>query len=81
MTIALEDIFSEDGILSRAIPGFRLREQQLEMAQAVMLAIENASILIAEAEIPQRAPVLRHHARRLGAHLLRDRAEHPLALR
>lgn len=49
MTLALEEIFSEDGILSRAIPGFRSREQQLEMAQAVMRAIENASILIAEA--------------------------------
>jgi len=49
VTLALEDIFSEDGILSRAIPGFRLRKQQLEMAQAVMLAIENTSTLIAEA--------------------------------
>jgi ATP-dependent DNA helicase DinG len=49
VTLALEDIFSEDGILSRAIPGYRFREQQLEMAQAVMLAIENTSILIAEA--------------------------------
>jgi ATP-dependent DNA helicase DinG len=49
VTIALADIFGENGILSRAIPGYRLRTQQLEMAQAVMAAIENTSILIAEA--------------------------------
>ncbi|UCD70139.1 MAG: ATP-dependent DNA helicase [Betaproteobacteria bacterium] len=31
------------------MPGYRLREQQLEMAQAVTAAIEQASVLIAEA--------------------------------
>ena len=49
MTRDLHDIFGEDGLLSRAIPGYRLRTQQLEMAQAVAAAIENTSILIAEA--------------------------------
>ena len=49
VTLALDDIFGENGVLSRAIPGYRLREQQLEMAQAVTGAIENTSILIAEA--------------------------------
>ncbi len=46
---ALADIFSGEGVLSRSIPGYRFRTQQLEMAQAVMRAIEDASILIAEA--------------------------------
>ncbi len=49
MTLSLDDIFGENGVLSRAIPGYRLREQQLEMAQAVTGAIEDTSILIAEA--------------------------------
>ncbi|MGD2139084.1 MAG: ATP-dependent DNA helicase [Burkholderiales bacterium] len=45
----LAEIFSNDGLLSRAIPGYRLREQQLEMARAVTSAIENTSLLIVEA--------------------------------
>lgn len=49
MTSRLEEIFSEGGLLSDAIPGYRLRAQQLEMAQSVASAIENASVLIAEA--------------------------------
>lgn len=47
--MTLEEIFAEDGILARAVPGFRLRKQQLEMAKAVAEAIENTSVLIAEA--------------------------------
>jgi ATP-dependent DNA helicase DinG len=49
MTVTLNDVFSDGGLLSQAIPGYRLREQQLEMAQAVTAAIEQASVLIAEA--------------------------------
>lgn len=49
MTADLREIFGEDGLLSRAITGYRLRTQQLEMAQAVAAAIEDNSILIAEA--------------------------------
>lgn len=49
VTFALADIFGEDGVLSRTIPGYRMRAQQLEMAQSVAAAIENTSILIAEA--------------------------------
>jgi len=49
VTLSLDDIFGENGVLSRAVPGYRLREQQVEMAHAVMCAIENTSILIAEA--------------------------------
>jgi ATP-dependent DNA helicase DinG len=45
----LEQFFSDTGPLSRLIPGYRLRPQQLEMARAVEQAIENRSVLIAEA--------------------------------
>ena len=48
-TVQLEHFFSEGGPLGRVIPGYRLRPQQLEMAQAVRAAIEQASVLIAEA--------------------------------
>ena len=47
--MTLEEIFAEDGLLARAVPGYRLRDQQLEMAQNVESAIENTSVLIAEA--------------------------------
>ena len=49
MTKDLEQIFADGGLLSTAIPGYRLRAQQLEMAQAVSAAIEKRSVLIAEA--------------------------------
>jgi ATP-dependent DNA helicase DinG len=45
----LSQFFSDSGPLSRLIPGYRLRPQQLEMAQAVARAIEARSVLIAEA--------------------------------
>ncbi|KPK26055.1 MAG: helicase [Betaproteobacteria bacterium SG8_40] len=45
----LLEVFGDGGLLSRAIPGYRLRTQQLEMAQAVAAAIEETSVLIAEA--------------------------------
>ena len=32
----LESVFGADGALSRAIPGFRMRRQQIEMAQAIL---------------------------------------------
>ena len=47
--LQLEEFFSDTGPLASAIPGYRLRPQQVEMAQAVEQAIENRSILIAEA--------------------------------
>ena len=47
--MTLEEIFSDDGLLASAVPGYRMRAQQLEMAQAVESAIENTSVLIAEA--------------------------------
>jgi len=36
----IRDIFGEDGLLARALPGYEPRPQQLEMAQAVLEAIE-----------------------------------------
>ena len=45
----LQQFFADSGPLAGAIPGYRLRPQQLEMAQAVAQAIENNGLLIAEA--------------------------------
>ena len=45
----LAEIFREGGTLSRTLPGFRFREQQLEMAQAIARAIEARTPLVAEA--------------------------------
>ena len=42
-------IFGVGGVLSRSLPGFRFRPQQLAMAQAVAHAIESRSELVAEA--------------------------------
>jgi ATP-dependent DNA helicase DinG len=42
-------VFATDGPLARAIPGYRLRSQQVEMARAVAQAIGERSVLIAEA--------------------------------
>ena len=46
---ALDAIFREDGALSRALPAFRFRSQQLEMAQAIARAIASRTQLVAEA--------------------------------
>src|SRR4249920_3087444 len=45
----LEALFAETGPLARAIPGYKLRPQQVEMANAVAHAIEKNTVLIAEA--------------------------------
>lgn len=45
----LESIFSSDGVLSASIPGFHVRSQQLEMAQAIADSIEKHQVLVAEA--------------------------------
>ena len=42
-------VFAPDGALSRAIPGFSVRPQQLEMAQAVAQALDDRAVLVAEA--------------------------------
>jgi ATP-dependent DNA helicase DinG len=46
---ALAAIFGAGGALARALPGFRFRPQQLEMADAVALAIAGRTPLLAEA--------------------------------
>ncbi|MFO1312228.1 MAG: ATP-dependent DNA helicase [Burkholderiales bacterium] len=45
----LDAIFREGGTLSRTLPGFRFRPQQLEMAQAIARAIASRTQLVAEA--------------------------------
>jgi ATP-dependent DNA helicase DinG len=45
----LERIFSDGGALAEAIPGYRLRQQQLEMAQAIQQAIADNATLVTEA--------------------------------
>ena len=45
----LDSIFAEDGALARAVPQFRTRPLQVDMAQAVARAIEDSSVLVAEA--------------------------------
>ena len=45
----LDSIFAEDGALARAVPQFRVRPLQLDMARAVALAIADNTVLVAEA--------------------------------
>ena len=49
MTISLSDVFSPDGLLASSIPGYRLRAQQLEMAERIAAAMAANSVLVAEA--------------------------------
>ena len=49
LTTDLQQFFADSGPLANAIPGYRLRPQQLEMARAVAQAIESNGLLIAEA--------------------------------
>jgi ATP-dependent DNA helicase DinG len=46
---ALERAFAADGPLATAVKGFKLRPQQLEMAQAIQAAMESTGVLVAEA--------------------------------
>ena len=46
---ALPDIFSHEGPLAAAVPGFRARDQQLEMARRILEAISGNRVLLAEA--------------------------------
>src|SRR5215813_10088483 len=45
----LESTFAADGPLARTVDAFRVREGQIEMARAVAQAIEDNSVLVAEA--------------------------------
>ncbi len=46
---AVSEAFAVDGTLARAIPGYRVRPQQLEMAERIALAIRDNRVLVAEA--------------------------------
>ncbi|HTY99874.1 MAG TPA: ATP-dependent DNA helicase [Rhodocyclaceae bacterium] len=46
---SLEAVFAADGPLARAIPGYRLRPQQVEMAGRIEAAIDACRALVAEA--------------------------------
>src|SRR3546814_8969556 len=45
----LSDIFSPDGPIAKAVPDYRPRQAQLELAQAIEQALRSHSTLIAEA--------------------------------
>ena len=47
--IDLESVFAVDGPLAHAIPGYRLRPQQLEMARRIANAIRDNQVQVAEA--------------------------------
>jgi ATP-dependent DNA helicase DinG len=47
--VDFDKLFAEGGALSSAIPGFKHRAQQLEMARAILHAIENTSVAVTEA--------------------------------
>ena len=50
MTVpTLEQVFAPDGLLSRSIPSYRQRPQQIEMAECIAEAIRDNSVLVAEA--------------------------------
>jgi ATP-dependent DNA helicase DinG len=46
---ALERAFAEDGALAQRVPGFRHRPQQLDMARAILDAVERSEVLVVEA--------------------------------
>ena len=46
---SLEPVFAPEGALATAIPGYRKRPDQLEMAEAIAAAIETTGVLVAEA--------------------------------
>ncbi|HUW29566.1 MAG TPA: ATP-dependent DNA helicase [Sulfuriferula sp.] len=45
----LATVFSAEGVFAAAIPGYRVRAQQLELANAIGQTIQSGSVLIAEA--------------------------------
>ena len=45
----LHDLFSDSGALAARVPGFRMRDGQIEMAEAIARAIDGCETLIAEA--------------------------------
>ncbi|RRS02670.1 ATP-dependent DNA helicase [Aquabacterium soli] len=47
--LGLRALFAADGPLARALPGYRVRPQQVEMAQAIAIAIRESSSVVLEA--------------------------------
>lgn len=45
----LASVFSATGALAQVVPGFRAREGQLEMAEAIKKVIQNQQVIVAEA--------------------------------
>lgn len=49
MSPSISEVFSPDGPLAASIPGYRLRAQQLEMAERIAAAMAENRVLVAEA--------------------------------
>jgi hypothetical protein len=49
LPLSSPEIFSPDGPLAQAIGGYRVRQQQVEMAERIAAAIHSNSVFIAEA--------------------------------
>ncbi|MBI4742916.1 MAG: ATP-dependent DNA helicase [Betaproteobacteria bacterium] len=49
MTLPLSEVFSPNGPLAAGIPGYRLRTQQVEMAERIAVALAGNTVLVAEA--------------------------------
>ena len=49
MAVTLKEVFAPDGPLAAGIPGYRVREQQVEMAVRIAAGIAGNSVLVAEA--------------------------------
>ena len=49
MIPSIQEAFSADGPLASGIPGYRLRAQQIEMAERIAAAMADNSVLVAEA--------------------------------
>jgi len=49
MALTLKEVFAPDGPLATGIPGYRVREQQVAMAERIAAAIADNSVLVAEA--------------------------------
>ncbi len=49
MTTLLSEVFAADGPLAAGVPGYRLRSEQLELAERIAAAIADNLVLIAEA--------------------------------
>ncbi len=49
MSVPLAEIFAVDGPLAAGVPGYRLRSQQLAMAESIAAVIADSRVLVAEA--------------------------------